>query len=137
MKEKLLAVLVSHPAASGKSADQLDDLAEDLLSVVIRAFVAPPTADPQLAELEHRVDELRVSEFGASLHNLLHFGPAYTGKLLLDRSGRDSVTKAVLQTLALELDNQKDVRFEAEDKATLIKRRLAELSPEKVPATVN
>ena len=53
MKEQLMTMLMAHPLSKGQSKEFLDDLAEDIMAMIIRAL------DPcRGALLKQRLDEL-------------------------------------------------------------------------------
>jgi hypothetical protein len=72
MKLKLIAALSTNPTLAAKGGDFLDDLADDLLAVVIQSLTNT-TADDATArqEFNDAVHNLYVSPFGVQMHNAL------------------------------------------------------------------
>jgi hypothetical protein len=95
VKQQLLRIFLHTPAIAAKGAAFMEDLAEDVQAVIIRALQLK-TQDPQLAQLEHDVHDLYVHQFGVQLSNLLFQHYDLTGSM------QASVTKAMLQTFQLE-----------------------------------
>jgi hypothetical protein len=96
VKQQLLRIFLHTPAIAVKGAAFMEDLAEDVQAVIIRALQLPRAQDPQLTQLEHDVHDLFVNPFGVQLSNLLF---QYYG---LTHSDNATITKAMLQTFQLE-----------------------------------
>lgn len=94
MKQQLLNLFASTPAISAKGDAFMDDLAEDVQAVIIRALGLG--TDPQLTEIENSVDDLFVSQFGVQLSNLLF------SDYRIEGAAQKSITRAMLQTFLLE-----------------------------------
>ena len=58
MKEQLLTMLMAHPLSKGQTKDFLDDLAEDIMAMIIRALDPARGAllNQRLAELTNKKD---------------------------------------------------------------------------------
>lgn len=102
MKEKLLQALRTNPTLAGKGSEFLDDLADDLLAVVIQS-ITNTTADDAEArqEFNDAVHNLYVSPFGVAMHNALFFSNPddFNG---LSVTARKRIEVAMLQTFLLE-----------------------------------
>ena len=126
MKENLRTLLMCHPLTKGCSRSFLDDLADDLLAVIVRTVV-PENVD-SVIELEHRVNDVYTDHFGVKLSNLFTT-EYYSGKNILSFKDRQRVVKAMIQTMLVEESAiTAFVVLEDEGRAELLKRRLQELS---------
>jgi len=126
MKENLITLLMCHPLTKGCSRSFLDDLADDLLAVIVRTVV-PENVD-SVIELEHRVNDVYTDHFGVKLSNLFTT-EYYSGKNALSFKDRQRVVKAMIQTMLVEESAVAAfVALEDEGRAKLLKRRLQELS---------
>lgn len=103
MKDKLLAALKSEPVLRRMSTGFLDDLAEDLQAVVIRSL-KPADGDSQITDLENRVTDVWVDQFGVTLFNA-YGNSLFPGKVDLPFSARRRVVMGMIQTMLLEQDN--------------------------------
>jgi hypothetical protein len=135
VKEQLLQLMKDNPATAGRPDDFLDTLAEDILAVIVRAIALGDPSDP-LVEIEHRVEDVWVSQFGVSLFNL--FGmELFPGKKELPFSARKRVVEAMIQAMLLEQDEvpsgiEADAFQYSEARSELMKCRLAELADKPV-----
>jgi hypothetical protein len=102
MKLKLIAALSTNPTLAAKGGDFLDDLADDLLAVVIQSLTNT-TADDATArqEFNDAVHNLYVSPFGVQMHNAL-FSCNPDNFNSLDVATRKRIEVAMLQTFLLE-----------------------------------
>lgn len=132
MKEKLLRILKTEPSLANQSEGFLDDLADDIQSVIIRA-VAPADGDPQIQELDLKVEDVYVSQFGVLLSNLYSIEP-FPHKKNFYFSARMRVVKAMIQTMLLEQDNYPE---DMERTGLNLKSRLAELNAGPAKVSVN
>ena len=126
MKENLLTLLMCHPLTKGCSRSFLDDLADDLLAVIVRTVV-PENID-SVTELEHRVSDVYNDHFGVKLSNL--FTTEYfKGRIPLVFSDRQRVVKAMIQTMLIEESAVTAFNELADEgRGELLKRRLQELN---------
>jgi len=126
MKENLLTLLMCHPLMKGCSRSFLDDLADDLLAVIVRTVV-PENID-SVTELEHRVSDVYNDHFGVKLSNL--FTTEYfKGRIPLVFSDRQRVVKAMIQTMLIEESAVTAFNELADEgRGELLKRRLQELN---------
>lgn len=122
MKAELLQILRNHFPNASEST--LDDLAEDLQAVTIRALVTPNAGDPAVLELENRVEDIYVDEFGRQLTNLLTMVD-FPGKTKVYWSARKSIVRSMIQTMLLEQDA---AYHRMTDRGEAIKMRLSELT---------
>lgn len=105
MKQALLKLFASTPALQGRPLDFLDDLAEDVQAVIIRALgLVIPGASDAAAALANDVEDVWVSQFGISLSNLFTFSPHGDQ---LTPSRRKQVVQAMIQTMLLEQEQQR------------------------------
>jgi hypothetical protein len=126
MKENLRTLLMCHPLTKGCSRSFLDDLADDLLAVIVRTVV-PENID-SVTELEHRVSDVYNDHFGVKLSNL--FTTEYfKGRIPLVFSDRQRVVKAMIQTMLIEESAVTAFNELADEgRGELLKRRLQELN---------
>ncbi len=128
MKENLITLLMCHPLTKGCSRSFLDDLADDLLAVIVRTVV-PENVD-SVIELEHRVSDVYTDHFGVKLSNLFTT-EYYSGKNILSFKDRQRVVKAMIQTMVTEeaaIVTFNEFNPDGGGRAELLKRRLQELS---------
>jgi len=127
MKDKLLSLLRCHPLTKGCSPEFLENLAYDILDVIIRATVVPENID-SVTELEHRVSVVYNDHFGVKLNNL--FTTEYfKGRIPLVFSDRQRVVKAMIQTMLIEESAVTAFNELADEgRGELLKRRLQELN---------
>ena len=125
MKENLITLLMCHPLTKGCSRSFLDDLADDLLAVIVRTVV-PENVD-SVIELEHRVNDVYTDHFGVKLSNLFTT-EYYSGKNALSFEDRQRVVRAMIQTMLVEESAVATFNELADEgRAELLKRRLQEL----------
>jgi len=114
VKEKLAALLKEH--VSVIDDDFADDLAEDIMAVIIRAVT--PFANDAVEDVEHQVLSVYNSTFGTQLHNMFWTNPPSEVDGL-PMAEFERISKAMIQTTLLELPGE------------TIKRRLNELNNNK------
>jgi hypothetical protein len=112
VKEKLLDMLRDIPASAVLSEEFLDDLAEDIMALIIRAIT--PFANDCVEDVEHQVVSIYNSSFGVQLHNMFWTHPPGEAEGLPTEEF-ERISKAMIQTMLLELPGE------------TIKRRLQEL----------
>ena len=122
MMENLLSLLAWHPLTKGCTQAFRENVADDLLSVIIRATV-PTSAE----KLDERVNDVYNDHFGVQLSNLFTSGH-YLNKAPLAFSERMRVVRAMIQTMLVEESaitafNELD----GEGRGEILKRRLTEL----------
>ena len=123
MRENLLTLLACHPLTKGCTQAFRENVADDLLSVIIRATI-PTSAE----KLDERVDDVYNDHFGVQLSNLFTSGH-YLDKVTLAFSERMRVVRAMIQTMLVEESaitafNELD---DGEGRGEILKRRLTEL----------
>jgi hypothetical protein len=130
MKEKLLMLLTDHPLTEGCTPEFLENLADDILTVIIRAAVVEKTYQIPCAEtLNERVDDVYNDHFGVKLSNLFTT-EYYSGKNALSFEDRQRVVKAMIETMVMEecaIVTFNDFNPYDDGRAELLKRRLTEL----------
>jgi len=127
MKENLRTMLMCHPLTKGCSRSFLDDLADDLLAVIVRTVV-PENVDA-VTELEHRVNDVYNDHFGVRLSNLFTL-EYYSGKKALSFEDSQRVVKAMIETMVTEeaaIVTFNEFNPDGGERAELLKRRLTEL----------
>ncbi len=140
MKEKLLQLLKSHPAAAGRSDDFLDTLADDLQADIIRALSGEREDD---AGLNEAVEQVYHSDFGIAFFNL-YTTKHFPGKQPKEFSARKRIVKSAIETLLVEQcidfecepEHIQQVLTNVTDGPTL-KRRLMELSTPPSKTSIN
>jgi len=131
MKDALLTLLKVHPITAGRSNEFLDELAEDITAVIIRALV-PGDPNDIIADIEHQAEGIFNDHFGVKLSNLFTMEP-FDGKKELFYNARKRVVMAMLVAMLVEMNDQTG-RIDSEQAGEQIKNRLADLV---VSTTVN
>jgi hypothetical protein len=133
MKEKFQQLLKTYPSTAKMTDEFIDNLAEDICALILRAL-SPASTDDALAALEHETDEVWQSNFGVEVFNLYTI-KNFPGKKDLPFSVRKRVVRAMFQALLVEqcvdydcaLEVAPDLLDRVHDGPTL-KRRLIELN---------
>lgn len=112
MKEKLVELLKEHITCQ-TSAQEREDIAEDIMALIIRAIT--PFANDSVEDVEHQVVSVYNSRFGTQLHNMFWTNPPVEAEGL-PMAEFERISKAMIQTMLLELPGE------------TIKRRLQELN---------
>jgi len=126
MKEKILKLMNEHAATAGLEDQALDSLSEDLLAVIIRAVVPCPTND-EIAELEHRVNDVYADHFGVQLSNLYTLA-MFHGKKELPYAARMRVVLAMIRAMLFEQEDLFERNKSEESHGECLKRRLSEFN---------
>lgn len=91
------------------AGEALEDLAEDIQAEIIKQlanspYLPKPQADPledMQREFANALEDLSVSEFGVTVHNLIAVAD-YPGRVELTPAQRKAVVEVVLGTLLIE-----------------------------------
>ena len=128
MRDNLLTLLKCHPLTKGCTPGFLDDLAENIMAVVIRATVSEGVDGVEfIDDLKHRTNDIYNDHFGVKLSNL--FTTEYCPPLSFDERSR--VVKAMIETMLMEelaIVTFNEFNPDGDGRAELLKRRLQELT---------